>query len=72
MKEPASQQQTISTKQLLESISIVVQYCQQQRGCQNCILRAFGCDHWNCQIDAFDLRDVLDNIKAKKKNHGYI
>lgn len=62
----------ITTQELLKGVITVVAYCKQQRGCQNCILRAFGCGHWNCQIDAFDLRDVLDNIKAKKKNHGYI
>ncbi len=61
---------TITTKELLKGICTVVTYCKQQPGCQNCILRAFGCDHWNCHMYAFDLDDVLRNIRAKKKNHG--
>lgn len=35
-------------------------------------VRSFGSDHWNCAIDAFEIRDVLSNIEAKKKNHGYL
>lgn len=62
----------ISNKQALESAKIVVEYCKEQRGCQNCIFRQAACDHWECHIEAFDLRNVLNNIEAKKKNHGYI
>lgn len=62
----------ISGKKALESAEVVVEYCKQQQGCQNCIFRKFGCDHWNCHIEAFDLRDVLGNMAAKKKNGGYI
>jgi hypothetical protein len=62
----------ISNKKALESAKVVVEYCKEQRGCQNCIFREFACDHWECHIEAFDLRDVLGNIEAKKKNHGYI
>ncbi len=62
----------ITTKELFKGIFAIVTYCEQQAGCQNCILREFGCDHWKCQMYAFELRQVMDNLRAKKKNHGYI
>lgn len=62
----------ISNKKVLECAETLVQFCKEQRGCQNCIFRQFGADRWNCHIDAFDIREVLDNIKTKKKNHGYL
>lgn len=62
----------ISSKKVLECAETLVQFCKEQRGCQNCIFRQFGADHWNCHIGAFDIREVLDNIEAKKKNHGYL
>ncbi len=63
---------TISSRKALESAKTIVEYCHEQRGCQNCIFRQYGCDHWECHIEAFDLRDVLANVAAKKKNHGWI
>lgn len=62
----------ISNKRALECAKTIVDYCEEQSGCQNCIFRLYGADHWNCNIEAFDLRDVLWNIEAKKKNHGYL
>lgn len=62
----------ISNKKVIAAATVISDYCKEQKGCQNCIFRKFGADHWNCQIQAFDLRDVTDNINAKKKNHGYI
>lgn len=62
----------ISNKKALESAKVVVDYCKEQRSCQNCIFRQHGADHWNCHIEAFDLQDVLCNIEAKKKHGGYI
>lgn len=62
----------ISNKKALEATNIITNYCEEQNGCQNCIFRKYGSDHWNCHIQAFDMRDVLGNIAAKKKNHGYI
>lgn len=62
----------MTSKKALESAKIIAEYCKEQRGCQNCIFRQYGSDHWNCHISAFDLQDVLRNIEAKKKNHGYI
>lgn len=57
---------------VIESVQTLVDYCKQQGTCQNCIFRKFGAEHWKCHIDAFDMRDVLANIEAKKKNHGWI
>ena len=62
----------ISNKVALNCAETLAQFCKEQRGCQNCIFRQFGTDHWNCHIDAFDIREVLDNIEAKKGNHGYL
>lgn len=62
----------ITDKKAVECAKTLVEFCKQQSGCQNCVFRAFGSDHWNCHIEAFDLRDVLGNMEAKKKNRGYI
>lgn len=62
----------ISNKKALESAKAVIEYCEQQKSCQNCIFRKFGGDSWKCNIEAFDLREVLSNIEAKRKSGGYI
>lgn len=62
----------ISNRRALECAKTIVDYCKEQSGCQNCIFRLYGADCWKCNIEAFDLRDVLRNIEAKKKNHGYL
>lgn len=62
----------ISTKKALECAQTIVDYCKAQRGCQNCIFRKYGADVWGCNISAYDLREVLGNAEAKKKNKGYI
>lgn len=62
----------ISNKKAVDSARIISEYCKEQRGCQNCIFRLFGAEHWNCHIEAFDLQDVLSNIEAKKKNKGFL
>ena len=36
----------ISNKKVVEAAKTIVDYCKQQDGCQNCIFRSFGCDHW--------------------------
>ena len=62
----------ISSKKALEAAKVIVDFCEEQKGCQNCIFRLHGSDHWKCHIESFDLQDVLRNIEAKKKNHGWI
>lgn len=62
----------ISKEKAVESAKNIAEYCKQQKGCQNCIFRKHGADHWNCQIEAFYLQDVLSNIEAKKKHNGYL
>lgn len=62
----------ISNKKALECAKTIADYCEEQRGCQNCIFRKNAADHWECNIRGFDLREVVGNIEAKKKNHGYI
>ena len=62
----------ISSKKALESAQVIVDFCKEQRGCQNCIFREHAADRWECHISAFYLQDVLWNIEAKKKNGGYL
>ena len=62
----------ISSKKVLDAAQTIVDYCKEQKSCQNCIFRLFGADQWKCHIEAFNLQDVLSNISAKKKNHGWI
>lgn len=62
----------ISSKKALESAQVVVDFCKEQKGCQNCVFRAFGASSWKCHINAFDLQVVLSNVEAKKKGRGYI
>jgi hypothetical protein len=62
----------ISNKKVLEAVKVVTDFCKEQKSCQNCIFRLYGSDHWKCNIEAFDLQDVLSNIEAKKKNNGWI
>ena len=62
----------ISSKKAVESAQVIADFCKEQRGCQNCIFRMHGADHWKCHINAFYLQDVLSNIEAKKKNGGFL
>lgn len=62
----------MTTKKVLESAKVVVDYCKEQSICQNCIFRLYGAENWHCAIGAFELRDVLSNIEAKKKHGGHI
>lgn len=62
----------ISGKKAIDAAQTIVDYCKEQKSCQNCIFRLFGADQWKCHIEAFNLQDVLSNISAKKKNHGWI
>lgn len=62
----------ISDKKLLEAVQVLTDYCRTQRGCQNCILRAYGASEWDCSISTFELREVLENIAARKRHHGYL
>ena len=62
----------ISHKKVAECAKTIVQYCKEQRGCQNCIFRMHGGEHWNCHIYALQIGEVIANIEAKRKNGGYL
>lgn len=62
----------MNNKEILNAATVITNYCESQRSCQNCIFRKYGVEHWNCHIYAFDLQNVLNNIEAKKKNHGWL
>jgi hypothetical protein len=57
---------------VLGAVQELIDFCNEQQRCQNCIFREFGADSWKCHIDAFDLREVLSNIEAKRKRGGYL
>lgn len=62
----------VGEKNAVEAAKTLIQYCKEQRGCQNCIFRLYAGSVWKCKLDAFDLQDVVNNIAAKKKRHGYL
>lgn len=62
----------VSNQKALSCAETLVAFCKEQAGCQNCIFRQYGTDRWSCQIEVYDLRDTLDNIKRKKSNRGYL
>lgn len=66
----------VSGKKAIECAETIVQFCEEQNGCQNCIFRKYGCDSWKCHINAIDLKYAIDEIKgqhgAKKRNRGYL
>lgn len=62
----------ISDKKAIEAAMVIVDYCKMRVSCQNCIFHLHGADHWKCNIEAFNLREVTDNIKAKKMHHGFL
>lgn len=62
-------------KKALDCAEALKQFCKEQDGCQNCIFRKFGPDHWYCHIGEpawWFLEDVPSCIERKKQNHGYL
>lgn len=55
---------------------LLIRFCQEQGGCQNCIFHENRCDHWDCYIRGIDLEYRMDEIearaKAKKRTGGYL
>ena len=37
----------ISSKKALEAAKVIVDFCNEQKGCQNCIFRLYGADRWS-------------------------
>ena len=62
----------MTDKKAIELAEKLAQHCEEQNGCQNCVFRKYGSDHWKCHLDAFDLRDICENYSAKRKKGGYI
>ncbi len=62
----------ISNKKVLESAKVIVDFCKEQHGCQNCIFSKYRPDCWDCHIQALEIEYILHNIEVKKKNRGYI
>lgn len=65
----------VSNKRAEDCAKTLAQFCKDQGGCQNCIFRAFGADRWKCHVGEpawWNLKEVADNMEAKKRNHGYL
>jgi hypothetical protein len=62
----------IGNQRAVNCVETLIEFCKQQKGCQNCIFRMSGADRWKCHIDAWELRDVHANIEARRKNGGYL
>ena len=71
----------MTDKKAIECAVALAEFCQSQRGCQNCIFRDYACDHWDCNIPninkgkyfiAGELCDVQGCYEAKRKKGGYI
>lgn len=62
----------ISDKKAVEAARTLAEYCSERQGCQNCILHLYSPSEWKCHLDVFDLQDILSNIEAKRKHHGYL
>lgn len=65
----------ISNKKLLETVKTISTFCEEQPCCQDCVLRVFCADGWNCCMMSYnvsELSEAMANIEAKKKNKGYI
>ena len=62
----------MTNKKAIETAKLLVEFCKEQKSCQNCVFRKFGSDHWECTINAFDLSEIIINYEAKRQNGGYI
>lgn len=62
----------MTRKKVLDAAQTIVDYCKEQPSCQNCIFREYSPEHWECYIQAFDIQDVLCNIKSKQAHHGFV
>ena len=67
-----------SNKKAIEAVRTILDYCDRTSGCQNCIFRKHGADHWDCSIHVWDIKadfnenEILARINAKSCNHGYL
>ena len=64
----------ITDKKALDCAKTLKAYCEEQRGCENCILRLHAPDHWNCEMRVMyaDILEIESNYKAKRMHHGFI
>ena len=71
----------MTDKKAIECAVALAEFCEAQRGCQNCIFRRHACDHWDCNIAKIkngkyfltdELIDIRGCYEAKRKKGGYI
>lgn len=62
-----------SDKKAIEAAKTLYQYCEEQQGCQNCILRKYGAEineaglrYWRCEVPSLlEIRNIIANKEAK-------
>ena len=63
----------MTDEKAIECAEALVDFCKNQKGCQNCVFRMFHRDHWNCYIDegliafVYGADEVRSNLEAKKQ-----
>lgn len=59
----------INDKKAINCAETLVQFCKEQKSCQNCIFREFGAERWRCKIGEIgwlDLDDIRKNHEIKR------
>jgi len=62
----------ISDVNAIKAAETLVEFCNQQKACQNCIFRLYGAEVWKCNINAYDLREAVAAKALKSRHQGYI
>ena len=67
----------INDKKALDCIQTLINFCEEQKMCENCIFREHSGDHWNCLLDVrhsmqFVLNDALGAYSAKRSTGGWV
>lgn len=62
----------ISDASAIKAAETLVEFCNQQKACQNCIFRLYGAEEWKCNIKAYDLREAVAAKASKSRHQGFI
>ena len=61
----------------IQCVRSLIDFCKEQTGCQNCIFRKYGGDHWGCNISSIVknpdiISDAMDCRFGKRLHNGWI